>query len=171
MSRELFILRHSKSDWDSNGSDHARTLNKRGSENARQIAQWMKDKYLYPGLILCSTAARARQTLAPIIETLAIPENKITYTDKLYLAELKALLKILADIDPAQSSVMIVGHNPGLAELVTWLAYEPVPLSMSGKLMPTSCLAHFKLPDDWHQLEHEAELISINRVSELTETN
>jgi len=167
MSRELYILRHSKSDWDSHTSDHLRPLNKRGVNNAQAIADWMKNKYLYPGRILCSTATRARQTLAPVIETLAIPDDRIEYLDKLYLADLKTLLKILREIDNDESSVLIVGHNPGLEELVTYLAKEPVPLSGNGKLLPTSCLVQFKLPDDWHDLTHQAELVSITRATEI----
>ena len=168
MSRELFILRHSKSDWDSHSSDHERPLNKRGRDNARQIAHWMKAKYLYPGLIICSSALRTRQTLEPIIESLDISDDKIEYSDRLYLAELKTLLAVLREIDNSESSVMIIAHNPGLEELVTYLAQEPIPLSERGKLMPTSCLVHLKLPDDWHNLEHQAQLVSVTRASEIS---
>ncbi len=168
MSRELFILRHSKSDWDSHTSDHERPLNKRGRENARQIAQWMKTRYLYPGLILCSSALRTRQTLEPIIASLDITDDKIEYNDRLYLAELKTLLAVLRNVDDSESSVMIIAHNPGLEDLVVYLAQEPIPLSTSGKLMPTSCLVHFKLPDDWQNLEHQAQLVSVTRASDIS---
>jgi len=167
MSRELYILRHSKSDWDSHSSDHQRPLNKRGNENAQQLAAWMQAQYLYPGRIYCSTALRARETLAPVISTLEIPANRITYSDQLYLAELTTLLAFLCAIDSNEGSVMLVGHNPGLDELVTFLAKEPVPRTANGKLMTTSCLARFKLPDNWCQLQQSAELISITRPDDI----
>lgn len=168
MSRELYILRHSKSDWDSHSSDHQRPLNKRGRENAELLAVWMQAQYLYPGMIYCSTALRARETLAPVITTLEISADRIIYTDKLYLAELSTLLMFLCAIDSNEGSVMLVGHNPGMDELVTYLAAEPVPCTATGKLMTTSCLARFKMPDDWCQLQHRAELISITRPNDIT---
>jgi phosphohistidine phosphatase len=169
VSREIFLLRHSKSDWDSHRSDHERPLNKRGQQNAKRIARWLKEKYLYPSLVLCSTAVRTRQTLAPIVETLELSHDRIKYLDELYLAELNTLLSILRNIESAESSVMLVGHNPGMEELVSALASTDVPLSNNGKLMPTTCLVHFKVPDDWGNLIRQAELVSVTRVKELDE--
>lgn len=168
MSRELFILRHAKSDWDSGVSlDQERPLNKRGRKDAPRIGAWMREHYLYPGWVYCSTAARARETLTALVEELQLPTERIIYMDKLYLASLSVLLQILRDIPLEHNSVMLVGHNPGLEELVRYLAKLEVPLTDSGKLMTTACLAQFKLPDDWSELSGRGELLQILRPADI----
>ena len=168
MSRELFILRHAKSDWDSGASmDRQRPLNKRGRKDAPRIGSWMREHYLYPGQVICSPAVRARETLAAVAAALELQPERIRYLDAMYLADLGTLLHILREIPAELDSVMLVGHNPGLDELVNYLSTTPVPRTESGKLMTTACLAHFKLPDDWNELEGSAELVHIVRPGDL----
>jgi phosphohistidine phosphatase len=168
MYSELFILRHSKSDWrDSALSDHDRALNGRGKHDAEQLARWLKTNSLRPDKVICSTALRARQTLQPIIEHLDLEASDIQYEERLYLASLKNLLQVIQAGKPEQGSLMIVGHNPGLDELVAYLASSPPPLSKSGKLMTTTSLAHFKMPADWIRLEQQAQLITITRPGDI----
>lgn len=168
MSRELFILRHAKSDWDSDAKqDSERPLNKRGRKDAPRMGAWMREHYLYPGLVLCSTAVRARETLEAVAQELELSPERMQFLDELYLANLGTLLKILRDIPAERNSVMLVGHNPGLDELTSYLSKAPIPLTESGKLMTTACLAHFKLPDDWQELESRGELVHIVRPADL----
>lgn len=168
MSRELFILRHAKSDWGSGTTeDRARPLNKRGRKDAPKIGAWMRTHYLYPGWVLCSPATRARETLEAVARELEIQAECIRFLDELYLADVGTLLQILRDIHDEHDSVMLVGHNPGLDHLVTFLSKTATPLTDSGKLMTTACLAHFKLPDDWSELKGKGELVRIVRPSEL----
>lgn len=168
MSRELYILRHAKSDWDSGAKlDSERPLNKRGRKDAPRIGVWMREHYLYPGLVLCSTAVRARETLEAVVQELELQTERIQFIEDLYLANLGTLLKILRDIPVEHNSVMLVGHNPGLDDLVSFLSKTPIPLTESGKLMSTASLAHFKLPDDWKELEGRGELVNIVRPTDL----
>ena len=168
MSRELFILRHAKSDWHSGATqDSQRPLNKRGRKDAPRIASWMREHYLYPGWVYCSTAVRARETLSAVAQELELQAERIQFLDDMYLADLATLLQILRDIPAEHDSVMLVGHNPGLDELVGYLSKADVPLTESGKLMTTACLAHFKLPDDWADLKGKGELVKIVRPAEL----
>jgi phosphohistidine phosphatase len=168
MSRELFILRHAKSDWDSGAiKDSDRPLNKRGRKDASKIGAWMREHYLYPGEVFCSTAVRARETLQAVVKELELPAEHLQYLDELYLADLQTLLKILSRIPSELNSVMLVGHNPGLDDLVNHLSETAIPLTESGKLMTTSCLAHFKLPDDWHELAGKGKLVQIVRPADL----
>ncbi|MEJ2360049.1 MAG: histidine phosphatase family protein [Gammaproteobacteria bacterium] len=168
MSRELFILRHAKSDWGSDVSqDQLRPLNKRGRRDAPRIGAWLREHYLYPGWIYCSTAVRARETLDAIEKELQLPHERIVYAEMLYLASVSTLLAFLRGIPVEQNSVMLVGHNPGLDDLVNHLSSEKVPLTDSGKLMTTACLVRFKLPDDWKELAGKGELMQIIRPAEL----
>lgn len=168
MQRELFILRHAKSDWTEAGQkDLDRPLARRGEKDARKMGEWMREHYLYPGLVLSSPALRARQTITAISEILEIPSDKLHFDQRLYLASLQVLLKILNEVPTDCDSVMLVGHNPGLDELVSYLSATTVPLSDSGKLMTTACLAHFKLPADGAELQGKAQLVSIVRPREI----
>jgi phosphohistidine phosphatase len=168
MSRELLILRHAKSDWDSSAkSDSERPLNKRGRKDAPKVGIWMREHYLYPGWVVCSTAARARETLQAVAEELELAPERIHFSQELYLADLRTLLRILREVPTEQNSVMLVGHNPGLDDLVNHLSNTPIALTESGKLMTTACLAEFKLPDDWRDLAGKGELVAIVRPPEL----
>jgi phosphohistidine phosphatase len=168
MSRELFILRHAKSDWSGGASqDSERPLNKRGRKDAPRIGAWMREHYLYPGTILCSSAVRARETLEAVAQELALQPERIRILQELYLADLNTLLELLRDVPEKENSVMVVGHNPGLDRLVSYLSKTPIPMTEAGKLLTTACLAHFKLPDDWHDLEGRGELVQIIRPADL----
>lgn len=168
MSRELYVLRHAKSDWNAdNGDDASRPLNKRGRRDAQRVGAWLREQYLYPGWIYCSTAVRARETLETIERELEIPHERVVYADKLYLASLTSLQVFLANIPQEQNSVMLIGHNPGLDDLVNYLSSTAIPLTDSGKLMTTACLVRFKLPDDWSALQDQGELIQVVRPADL----
>jgi phosphohistidine phosphatase len=170
MHSELFVLRHSKSDWGDSGiSDHDRPLNARGRQDAKRLARWLKTHSIRPDKVICSTALRARQTLQPIIEHLDLEANNIQYEQQLYLASLKNLLQVIQAGKPNQGALMIVGHNPGLDELVAYLSLDAPPLSKSGKLMTTTSLAHFKMPADWGKLKQHAQLQSITRPGDIAD--
>ncbi len=146
--RELMLLRHAKSDWKQPDlMDIDRPLSDKGKKNALKMGKWLKSQNLMPDLILVSPAQRAQQTLRRICSE--CPANKIT-VDELYLAELNTLQKVLADA-PAAMRVMIIGHNPGLEHLYRFLHNEQEEDSIH--LFPTASLAHFILPQDWHNLE------------------
>lgn len=168
MARELFILRHAKSDWGVTfDSDFVRPLSTRGEKDAPRMGKWMRKHECHPELILSSSATRARQTVLAVCRQLDITEEKIEFSKQLYLASLRTLLAVLAGISRQYNSVMLVGHNPGLDDLVSSLCQEPPPLTDSGKLMTTACLAHFGLPDDWNDLKQRGELLAIIRPGEL----
>ena len=168
MSRELFILRHCKSDWDTNiRQDELRPLSKRGINNAGKLGQWMCKQAFHPELVICSSAVRARQTLELVNESLKIHDDRIQFHENLYLASLKTLLKFLTEVDASYQSVLVVGHNPGMDYLVEYISCNQVPLTKSGKLMTTGCLAHFDCPDNWQTLKHGGNLLSITRPADL----
>ena len=170
MSRELFVLRHCKSDWDNAiRQDEFRPLSPRGEKNAELLSNWMSGESLSPELVLCSTAVRARQTLELVNKSLQIPENRIQFLAGLYLASLKTLLQFLSEVDISYKSVLIVGHNPGLDYLVENISRNKPPRTGSGKLMTTGCLAHFECSDNWQTLTHNGNLLSITRPADIIE--
>ena len=150
----LYLMRHAKSDWHSAAqADFDRPLNKRGSKDALRMGQWLDAQGLRPEVLLASPAQRSRQTVLAAAEALGVKDNEVDFNKDLYLADRATLVNILRTIPDSIDSVLLVAHNPGLDELVEWLAHEPPPLSESGKLMTTAAIAVFELPASWAKLQ------------------
>ena len=164
---ELYILRHCKSDWNGNQRDKERPLAKRGIKDAGRMGRWMKQNEYVPATILCSSAVRTRQTTQLVCEHLGCDEHNIRYLSELYLASSSTLLSIINENRDASGPIMLVGHNPGMDDIVSYLANRDIPLTDKGKLMTTGCLARFRLPPAEQEQHHQAELLSITRPSEI----
>ena len=146
--KTLLILRHAKSSWKNSGlADHDRPLNARGQRDAKRMGQFLQHVVLLPDLIITSTAQRAATTA----ELLALACNykaEIEYTPKFYLAAPKAYLYMVSRLSDTIERVMVIGHNPGLEELVEQLTGIKVK-------MPTAALAHIQLPiKEWRLLKY-----------------
>lgn len=168
-ARELFVLRHGKSEWDSDApTDFERPLAKRGKRDCRTMSAWCAQQGLLPDVILSSPAERAADTARRFGRGLGLDEDDIAFDERLYLAGLDTLLEVLGGLDGDFRQVVVVGHNPGLDDLVRHLHGRTPPLSRSGKLMTTAAVAWFRMPDDWHGLRRGAgELVELVRPKEL----
>lgn len=121
-NRQIVLLRHAKSSWeDPLLEDFDRPLAKRGRSAARRIAEWLTRNKIRPLLVLCSPAARARQTLDLISDAIG-SDAKVIYDKGLYLAEGDALLARIRAIDSHVGCLLVIGHNPGLQDLAVMLA-------------------------------------------------
>jgi phosphohistidine phosphatase len=135
VSRRLYLLRHAKSSWDHPGlSDHDRPLAKRGRRAAKALRPYLQKYEVAPELVLCSTARRARETLERIEPALGAPT--VRGEPALYAASAEALLDRLRDVPDAVTSVMLIGHCPGIEELADTLTGSPVESKF-----PTGALA------------------------------
>jgi phosphohistidine phosphatase len=113
----LSLLRHAKSSWKNPAlSDRERPLAKRGTVDAPLMGKAMAERSLEPELVLCSSARRTRDTLALVLPELKV-EPKVTYDDTLYHPSPADLLRMVREIEPGASRVMLVGHNPELHAL------------------------------------------------------
>lgn len=123
MTLRLILIRHAKSDWSVKGQgDHDRALNLRGARQAPQIGEWLASRGYIPGQILCSDARRTRETLDLILPHLG-DGPQVLHLDSLYHAPAELMLEHLHKAqDPV---VMMVGHNPGMAEFAAQLAHVP----------------------------------------------
>lgn len=116
----LILMRHAKSDWSSAaGSDHARPLNPRGERSAKAMGDWLRDKGYLPTQVLCSTATRTRQTL----DLLAL-DAPVEFQDQMYNASAHTLMDSLECA--TGETVLMIGHNPGIAGFAARLLPEPV---------------------------------------------
>lgn len=119
--RFLLILRHAKSEWTpSDPNDHDRPLAKRGRHAAREVAERILP-HEQPGLILCSSARRALETLAGV-SCLVGAGATVSIEPALYQTDEAALLNRLRLVPSQVRSVLVIGHNPGLHDLALRVA-------------------------------------------------
>lgn len=165
--KTLYLLRHAKSSWDDpEVADHERVLNKRGRTAAKAMAAFLKDSQVAPEQVLCSTAARARETLELVSAGLP-DETKIDYEDGLYGASVGELLERLRALPPSLGSVMVVGHNPGIEGLTMALAGDSAGDRLADGY-PTCALASLRVPGAWSALGPDgAELTGFTRPADL----
>jgi phosphohistidine phosphatase len=161
--KTLLILRHAKSSWKKPGlADHDRPLNKRGKGDAPRMGQWVEQQDLVPDLIITSTANRARVTAEVVAENSGY-EGEIQLERSFYMGYPEAYLEVLRQLPDEVQTVMVVGHNPGLEELLEELVMEP-------ERLPTAALARIDLPiQTWQELDDEVvgELVNLWRPREL----
>ena len=120
--RTVILLRHGKSSWsDPTLADLDRPLAPRGERASRRIAKYMRRKGIRPALVLCSPALRTRQTLEAIEPSLG-KRCTVEMVPQLYAASERELLEQLQALPESVSSVMLIGHNPGLHNLALVLA-------------------------------------------------
>ena len=165
MPRELLILRHAKSDWGAGASsDFDRPLAKRGNKDAPRVGQWLYREGLVPDLVISSPAQRARQTAEKVCKTMDYKKKKIQWNDQVYAADVSDLLHLLKRCPPDARTLLLVGHNPGLEELVMYLVGDDLDTPLDGKLLPTAALARLEIPGDWNALARGcAQLVAITR--------
>ena len=121
--KRLLVLRHAKSSWaDSSLDDWQRPLNDRGRRDAPRVGGWLRDRSLVPDLIVTSDAVRARETAAALA-TAAAYTREIVVEPSLYHATPADAIAVLKGIaHQTARTVLIVGHNPGLEDLVSRLS-------------------------------------------------
>jgi phosphohistidine phosphatase len=148
--KSVLILRHAKSSWkDSEIDDHERPLNKRGKRDAPIMGKLLKNKHLVPDLIISSTAKRARSTAKRVAESSGYM-GKITLDRSLYAAEPAAYINVLRHLSNEYTQVLMVGHNPGIEELVSMIAGEE-------HVMPTCSLVHIRFDiNSWNEINNKS---------------
>lgn len=165
MPRELLILRHAKSDWSAGDlTDFERPLAKRGKRDAPRVGEWLYREGLVPDLVVSSPAERAKQTAFCVCKSMDFKKKKIQWDRDIYAAGVPDLLGVLSRCPAKATTVLLVGHNPGLEELLRFLAGDEVEIPPDGKLLPTATLARLEMPTDWDDLEPGcAQLVGVTR--------
>jgi phosphohistidine phosphatase len=123
--KRLLLLRHAKAVRDSDDGDHGRTLNARGREDSARMGALLHVKGWAPDCVLSSAAARTVETWKQLSAELPdAPEPE--FLDGLYLASWKSMLNIIRrHAGDDADALLVIGHNPGLEELVLALAQKP----------------------------------------------
>lgn len=148
-AHRLVLLRHAKSDWP-DVADHDRPLAKRGRRDAPEVGRWLGVRGYVPDFVVCSTARRARQTwdlaAAGLAEAVPGAAPPVRYESRVYEATVLGLLMLVREFPESSRTVLVVGHNPGIAELAFGLT-DPPPQAPAG--FPTAAVAVLALPGTW----------------------
>ena len=145
--KHLLIARHAKSSWDDfTIDDHERPILEKGRRKSIRVAAELKSRGIIPDMIISSTAVRAKETALLLARELEIPEDKVVFNKHLYHAYDDEVLAELFALDDSVNTVMIVGHNPTLTDVVNHFSNKPIDN------LPTSAVASvtFKT-DSWEE--------------------
>lgn len=120
------------------GTDLDRPLSPIGLRQALALGERIRDRGGYPDRVWCSPARRTRETLAALGYDFT---SITTYDERIYEVDLDPLLDFLGEVRPLARRLLVVGHNPGLQDLLTYLAGPDVPE------MQTATYVRIALPD------------------------
>lgn len=122
--KRILLMRHAKSSWDSPElTDKERPLNARGQRAASDMASWLPRQERLPQLVLHSSSTRTTQTVDLLQQVWSCQDCCVDTQsiDGLYLAPPQAILDTLGQLSDEITTVLLVAHNPGLEELVSYI--------------------------------------------------
>jgi phosphohistidine phosphatase len=163
--KTLHLIRHAKSSWkEPDMQDFDRPLNERGREAAPLIGEFILKKKIRPDLIISSPAERARETAALIIKAAELVVE-LRFDERIYEADAARLLDVVSQIDESVGVAILVGHNPGMEDLLETLTGEK-------QRMQTGALARIVLDvEKWSKVRERAGRLEwLVRAKELADT-
>lgn len=168
MNRELLLLRHGKAESFDPRGDFFRELKGKGKRGAQRIAIWLATHHRVPDHVISSNAERAAATARKCCKAMGFPAHLVVLDELLYQAPPGALLYTLQNAPSEARRVMLVGHNPGLEQLLQSLCEPPPAKPADHNLMPTTCLARLAIPVPWREMEAGcAQLLELQRSDDL----
>jgi phosphohistidine phosphatase len=164
-TRRLMLLRHAKSDWP-DVPDRDRPLAKRGRRDAPIIGRWLRDHGYLPDTVICSAARRTQQTWELVAPELG-GSPSVSFEPRAYAASAMTLLYLVRELSATSRAALLIGHNPGVADLATSLAQPPdhddAPIRF-----PTAAVAILDVSGDWADLSPgQARLLDYTTPAEL----
>lgn len=168
----LGLFRHAKSDWhDARARDFDRPLNKRGRKGAEVMARHIRDHGIKWGRMIASPAVRVAETIELGSKAIDVPVA-VNWDRRIYLASSATLLDLVHELDDSVSSALMIGHNPGLEDLI----FDLVPDDGSSPLrdqieikFPTAAFAVLEIPvNSWSDVvDGSARLVHLMRPRDL----
>lgn len=145
--KTLFLLRHAKSSWkDGALNDFERPLKNKGLGDAQLVGKLIRQRELSFDLVISSPAERARQTTQLVAMSAGL-QAELRFDERVYEAGMRRLLTLITRLENTANTVLLVGHNPGLEELLKTLTGEV-------HTMPTASLAGVEFDvDEWSQVK------------------
>ncbi len=142
--RELLLLRHAEAMQSGpDGRDGERPLSLHGEGQARAAGTWLAAHHAAPDAVLCSPARRAQMTLGEVQRVLPLPAP--VFLPQIYQATPGVLLSLIEAQSPVARQLLLVGHNPGLEQVLALLTEGR---SAGGRGLAPASLAWIELADD-----------------------
>ncbi len=144
-------MRHAKSDYPAGVADHDRPLAPRGIKQAGLAGDWLRANVPAVDAVLCSTATRARETLANT--RIDAPAK---YSERLYGAAAGTMIEEINAVGDDVKTLLVVGHEPTMSALALGLAgngTDAVAAERISAKFPTSAIAVLTVPSGWNSLE------------------
>ena len=166
MTQKLYLLRHAEAEsWNPLGNDFSRSLSSVGRRHAELVSKWAFETLAPPDTILCSPAKRTRETLAPLLSLWPRLLATTDYVDSMFGASLDMLLTLANDAFSYSERLLMVGHNPGIGNMLTNLAR---PLKTGGHMrMATGTLAIIDFPTGFKDTAGNGRLQHLTRGKDL----
>lgn len=162
--RRLTLLRHAKSSWDDPVQrDFDRPLNAKGMRAARTIGRHMREQGLDFDRVVASPAVRVIETLDGVWEGYGRVLNPV-WDRRIYLASAVTLLDLVRETPSPVANLLLVGHNPGLEDLVLMLVPDRQGDALRDSLeekFPTASLASIAFEGEWRDLAPNAAELAI----------
>ena len=158
MSHTLFPMRHAKAESHSRVSDINRELAPLGRQQARDAGLQLADRGIQ--LVLCSSSVRTRQTYEGLF--LRGPDGEpvpVQYMEALYLGSAELIRQRISEITDDISSLLVIGHSPGIPNLASDLAWASAPQEADriGCWFPTAAYTEFTIDVGWSALADSDE--------------
>ena len=118
--KKLLLIRHSRAEKEVNGKDKERPLKYTGMQDAAFMAEKLKEKSIVPAFIVTSPALRAKTTAEIFSEHFKLPDAQVNKA--IYEASEQTLVKVISQLPDEHDFVALVGHNPGVAQLIAFLS-------------------------------------------------
>ena len=149
--RTLLLFRHAKSAYPPGVADHDRPLAPRGTREAALAGDWLRAHAPAIDAVLCSTATRARETLART--RIDAPVN---YVERLYDATPDAVIDEINGVDPDVETLLVIGHEPVISQVALGLATDEGSNKTAAEQIstkfPTSAIAVLRTGEPWDRL-------------------
>ncbi|MCF6190832.1 MAG: histidine phosphatase family protein [Cocleimonas sp.] len=170
MSKIIYLARHAKSSWDSGAAtDYDRPLSNRGVADAVRMGDELQRLGWKPERVISSPAIRAKQTCQTLCDKLDFPFDGVVWNKDIYAAYVVTLLHSLSALPESSNSVMLMGHNPSMEDLLLHFCSDANAFQQeNGKLFTTGNIAKITVDAAWKDLTLcEAKLEEILRPKEL----
>jgi phosphohistidine phosphatase len=161
--RTLIAVRHAKSSWDHDVEDHERPLSGRGRRDADALGRLLVQRALTPDLVLCSTAARTRETWERA-QSAGVIAGEVRLVRGIYHAWVPELVRLLRQTPDELSTVLLLGHSPGVPDLVEHICVrtDSPDWTQLDQKYPTSGVAVVNVPGPWRELgSSSADLVTL----------
>lgn len=150
----IYLARHAKSSWDSGvATDFDRPLSNRGFSDAKRIGDELNSLGWKPNRIISSPAIRAKQTCQIFCEKLNFPLDQVIWDQGIYAAYTVTLIQLLSALPESASSVMLIGHNPVMEDLLIHFCGDATAYRQkNGKLFTTGNVVKITIESHWKDL-------------------